>query len=114
MLDEIEKLKTGMFCDELLIGILNNAKKYTIESNESYRSRASSLMDAFTSDIDWRRMVAYNSTLATITKQDIMLFAKKYLNNNYVAVYKKKGEDKSIKKVEKPAITPVEVNRDAQ
>jgi predicted Zn-dependent peptidase len=71
-------------------------------------------MDAFTSDIDWRRMVAYNSTLATITKQDIMLFAKKYLNNNYVAVYKKKGEDKSIKKVEKPAITPVEVNRDAQ
>lgn len=114
MLDEIEKLKTGMFSDELLIGILNNAKKYTIESNESYRSRASSLMDAFTSDIDWRRMVAYNSTLATITKQDIMLFAKKYLNNNYVAVYKKKGEDKSIKKVEKPAITPVEVNRDAQ
>lgn len=114
MLGEIEKLKIGDFSDTLLIGILNNAKKNTIESNESYRSRASNLMDAFTSEIDWKRMVAYNSTLANITKQDIMAFAKKYLNTNYVAVYKRKGEDKNIKKVEKPAITPVEVNRDAQ
>ncbi|MEH6304932.1 insulinase family protein [Olivibacter sp. CPCC 100613] len=114
MLKEIEKLKTGDFSDELLTGILNNAKKNTTESNESYQSRASNLMDAFTSDIDWQRMVAYNSTLATIDKEDIMAFAKKYLNDNYVAVYKKKGEDKSIKKVEKPTITPVEVNRDAQ
>lgn len=114
MLNEIEKLKTGDFSDDLLVAILNNAKKYTIESNESYRSRASNLMDAFTSDIDWKRMVAYNSTLAHITKQDIMAFANKYLSNNYVVVYKKKGEDKSIQKIQKPAITPVEVNRDAQ
>ena len=29
-------------------------------------------------------------------------------------VYKKTGEDKSVQKVEKPAITPVTVNRDEQ
>lgn len=114
MLGEIDKLKTGSFSDTLLTAILNNAKKNTIEANESYRSRASTLMDAFTSDIDWKRIVAYNSTLAQITKKDIMAFARKYLNDNYVVVYKRKGEDKHIKKVEKPAITPIEVNRDVQ
>lgn len=114
MLGEIEKLKKGDFSDDLLTAIVNNAKKNTIESNESYESRASSLMDAFTSDIDWKRIVSYNTTLAGITKKDIIAFANKYLNDNYVAVYKRKGEDKNIQKVEKPSITPVEVNRDAQ
>ncbi len=44
-----------------------------------------------------------------------MHFASKYLqNNNYVAVYKRKGEDKNIVKVDKPSITPVSVNRENQ
>jgi predicted Zn-dependent peptidase len=42
-----------------------------------------------------------------------MDFASRYLQaNNYVAVYKRKGEDKNIAKVDKPAITPVSVNRE--
>lgn len=114
MLNEIEKLKRGDFSDDLLTAIVNNAKKSTIESNESYESRAGSLMDAFTSSIDWKRIVSYNTTLASVTKKDIIDFANKYLNNNYVAIYKRKGEDKSIQKIAKPIITPVEVNRDAQ
>jgi hypothetical protein len=44
-----------------------------------------------------------------------MDFASKYLkDNNYVAVYKRKGEDKNIVKVDKPTITPVSVNREDQ
>lgn len=114
MLSEIDKLKKGDFSDDLLKAIVNNAKKNTIESNERYRSRASILMDAFTSDIDWKRMVAYNNTLAQLTKQDIVDFANNYFHNNYVVIYKRKGADQDIKKVDKPAITPVEVNREAQ
>ena len=34
--------------------------------------------------------------------------ANKYLRDNYVLVYKRKGEPKNIVKVEKPPITPVE------
>ncbi|WP_028296813.1 M16 family metallopeptidase [Olivibacter sitiensis] len=114
MLAEIDKLKKGDFPESLLTGIVNNAKKATIQSNESYESRASNLMDAFTSGIDWKTRVAYDKTLAEITKDDIVAFANKYLKNNYVAVYKRQGEDKNMLKVEKPSITPVEVNRDAQ
>ena len=43
-----------------------------------------------------------------------MAFAKANYTNNYVVVYKRTGEDKSVQKVEKPTITPVSVNRDNQ
>ncbi|SEN72027.1 Predicted Zn-dependent peptidase [bacterium A37T11] len=114
VLAEIDKLKMGTFSDSLLTGIVNNAKKETIESTESYSDRAGKLMNAFTSGVDWKTVVAYDKTLSGISKADVVAFAKKYLNNNYVVVYKKQGIDKNIVKVEKPAITPVEVNREAQ
>jgi predicted Zn-dependent peptidase len=52
--------------------------------------------------------------MGKVTKQQIVEFANKYFANNYVLLYKRKGEDKNIQKVDKPAITPVEVNREAQ
>lgn len=114
LLGEIEKLKKGDFSDELITSIINNEKISIIKSNESYSSRASELMDNFTSDLDWARTVQYIETLNKLTKQDIVDFANKYLSDNYVAIYKRQGEDKNIVKVDKPEITPVTVNRDAQ
>ncbi len=44
-----------------------------------------------------------------------MAWANKYLGeNSYAIVYKKTGEDKNIKKISAPKITPIESNRDAQ
>lgn len=114
LLKEITKLKKGDFSDDLITSIINNEKRNTIEINESYSQRASVLMDNFTSDVDWQKNVAYVERLNKLTKKDIIAFANKYLNDNYVAVYKRQGEDKNILKVEKPPITPVAVNRDAQ
>lgn len=114
LLTEIDKLKKGAFPDDLITSIINNEKKDALESNESYRSRASALMGNFTSEVDWLKNVEYIDRLNRLTKQDIMAFANKYLNDNYIAVFKRQGEDKDIIKVEKPPITPVTVNRDAQ
>ncbi len=114
ILAELDKLKKGDFPDDLLTSIVNNEKKSVIEQNEKYSSRAYMLMDVFTSNEDWKRQVAYVDFLSSIKKSDIVAFANKYLNDNYVAVYKRQGEDKNIVKVEKPPITPVEVNREAQ
>ena len=52
--------------------------------------------------------------LESITKEEVMEVANKYYQNNYVMVRKNSGEDKTVRKVTKPAITPVEVNREAQ
>lgn len=114
MLGEIENLKKGNFDNELITSIINNLKKATIQSTETYSSRASNLMDAFTSELDWQQQVAYTDQLSKLTKQDIVAFANKYFADNYVVVLKHKGEDKNIIKVEKPPITPVETNRNAQ
>lgn len=114
ILAELDKLKKGDFPDELLTSIVNNEKKSVIEQNEKYSSRAYMLMENFTSNEDWKRQVAYVDFLSSIKKSDIVAFANKHLGNNYVAVYKRQGEDKNVIKVDKPPITPVEVNREAQ
>jgi predicted Zn-dependent peptidase len=114
MLGEIENLKIGNFDDDLITAIINNQKKIKIQATETYGSRASDLMDAFTSELDWQEQVAYTDMLSKLTKKDIVAFANKYFQENYVCIYKRKGEDKNIVKVEKPAITPVETNRNAQ
>ncbi len=114
MLGEIENLKAGKFDDDLLVSIINNQKKGMMKQSEKYSSRAYTLMNAFTSEEDWLEDVAYIDRLSKITKKDIVEFAKKYLANNYVVVYKRKGEAKGTAKVAKPPITPVETNAGKQ
>ena len=114
MLGEIENLKKGNFDDDLITSIINNQKKNKIQATETYGSRASDLMDAFTSELDWKEQVAYTDLLSKLTKKDIVAFANKYFGENYVVIVKRKGEDKTIIKVEKPPITPVETNRNSQ
>ncbi len=114
MLGEIENLKKGTFDEDLISSIVNNQKKTLLLSMESYGSRAETLMDAFTSEQDWQTQVAYIDMLSKLTKKDIMAFANTYFKDNYVCIFKRKGEDKNIVKVEKPSITPVETNPNAQ
>lgn len=113
LLAELGKLRNGDFSDDLIQSIVNNEKKNDIAQNEEYTSRANNLMDNFTAETDWATTISYPDVISKITKQDIVDFAKKYLNDdNYVIVYKRKGEDKSIVKVEKPPITPITLNKD--
>ena len=52
--------------------------------------------------------------MSHMTKQQIVDFANRHLLKNYVCVYKRLGVDTSVKKIEKPAITPIPTNRDKQ
>lgn len=115
MLNEIDNLKKGKFDEDLIPSIVNNIKKQKIQETESYSDRANILVNAFTSELDWKTQVAYVNDLSKITKADVVAFANKYLGeNNYVAVLKRKGERKDLQKIEKPTITPVETNADKQ
>ncbi|RPD40246.1 M16 family metallopeptidase [Chitinophaga barathri] len=116
LLAQVDILRKGEFDESLITAIVNNFKLFEIQGLESNGNRANSLMDAFIKHRgqNWLYDVAYIEDMSKVTKKQIMDFANKYLANNYVLLYKRKGEDKSIVKVEKPPITPVEVNRDAQ
>ncbi|MBL7764988.1 MAG: insulinase family protein [Chitinophagaceae bacterium] len=114
MLGQIELLKSGNFDQGLITAIVNNYRKSLIQQRENNGGRAFGLLESFTSEVGWDKTVAQLDEMSKITKADIQAFTKKWLNNNYVCIYKRIGKDENVKKVDKPAITPVSVNRDAQ
>ncbi len=114
MLGEIEKLRTGDFDDDLLVSVVNNIKLQYLNGLNNNRARASYLVNAFINGIEWGQVVGQLDRMSKMTKQQIVDFAKRHLLNNYVCVYKRKGVDNSVKKIEKPEITPIPTNRDKQ
>ncbi|HEY3250955.1 MAG TPA: insulinase family protein, partial [Ignavibacteria bacterium] len=114
ILGQIEKVKKGEFPDWLPQAIVNNMKLDLIKSYESNRSRAGAFVNSFVRGIAWDDYSNKINRLEKITKQDIINFTNKYYKDNYVVVYKRTGEDKNAAKVEKPHITPVDVNRQDQ
>ena len=85
LLAEIEKLKQGQFSDDLLPSVINNMKLRFYNSLESNQARADMFVNSF--------------------------IKQRHFSNNYVVVYKRQGEDTTLKKIDKPAITPIPTNR---
>lgn len=112
LLSQLDIIKKGDFDDATLKAIINNFKVDQIRTNESNSGRAYAMLDVFTASGEWKDQVSYLNDLSKITKAELVAFANKYVTNDYVIVYKRVGEDKSIVKVPKPEITPVAVNRD--
>ena len=114
MLGEIENLKNGNFSDDLLPSIINNAKLDLYKQTESNGRRADMFVDAFINGKKWEDVVGYLDRISKFTKQDIIDFARRHFNNNYAVVYKRQGEDKNQKKIDKPTITAIPSNREYQ
>ncbi|MBP6623683.1 MAG: insulinase family protein, partial [Chitinophagaceae bacterium] len=114
ILDQIKLLKDGKFDNDMLLAIINNYKKSLIQQRESNSGRAFGLLEAFTADVAWDQKILQLNEMSKLTKSDIQEFAKKWLNNNYVCIYKRIGKEENVVKVDKPAITPVAMNRDKQ
>ena len=114
ILEEIENLKKGNFDAALIQGTINNLKVNRIREQENAQNMAFVLNDVFVVGKPWEEYLRGSERMSKITKQDVIEFANKWFGNNYTVVYKQTGEDKTVEKVEKPEIHPVEVNRDAQ
>ena len=112
MLAEIDKLKKGDFPENLLPSIINNKKRSYYQLLESNSGRADQFVDAFINEIDWKQQVGTIDRISKITKPELVAFANRFFTNNYVTVFKKQGIDTNQKKIDKPAITPIQANRD--
>ncbi len=112
LLGEIEKIKKGEFEDWMLPAIIKQFKLQDLQSNQYNSSRAYKMTNAFILGTKWEDVVNKNDKLSKVTKKDIVAFANKYFkDNNYVVVNKKHGKSE-FPKVDKPAITQVQLNRD--
>lgn len=114
ILAEIEKVKKGEFDDWLIQAVINDMRLSETRQRENNMSRAFAFIDAFSKDIPWVDRVKYYDELENITKDQLVEFAKSHYNDNYVIVYKRTGPNDKLVKVEKPQITPIPINREAQ
>lgn len=112
LLAEVEKLKKGEFDESLIEATVNNYKRYMQSLMESNSSRADQFVDAFINGIEWKDKVASLDKMSKVTKQQIVDFANANFKDNYAVVYKREGKDPNEKKMSKPAITPIFMNRD--
>ncbi len=114
LLAQVDSLKAGAFPDWLPGAAVKNLKLNEIRGHEQNWGRADDFMMTFINQQKWEDVVHKWDYRENITKQDIIEFANKYYGDNYVVVYKRTGEDPNVIKIQKPPITPVELNRDKE
>ena len=113
LLGEMENLRRGNFSDDLLPSVIANKKLNYYKNLDDNRNRASLMVDAFVNDQNWADVAGQLDRQSKLTKQDIIDFANKHLRaDNFVCVYKRTGVDSTLKKIEKPIITPIPANRE--
>lgn len=115
LLGTLEKLKQGEFDEWLIQAVVNDQRQQRIRYwNERNNLRARALTDAFILQKDWKDVVDYFDRMAKITKPEVVAFAKKHFKDNSVTVFKRTGADSTVFHVEKPVITPLDINRSEQ
>lgn len=112
VLAEIEKIKKGDFPDWMLPAIVNDFKLQRLKGLETADGLATNLYQTFIRKQTWREELHELERYQQITKEEVVQFANEFFKDNYVAVYKEKGENEDLIRVENPGITPVKINRD--
>ncbi|WKZ58332.1 MAG: insulinase family protein [Cyclobacteriaceae bacterium] len=111
-LEQIELLKKGEFDDWLLDAVVNDLKKSKIRQYESNYARSDEMVMAFTNNISWADYIGEIEALRQYTKEDVVKFANEYYTDNYILIKKLTGKDPNTKKVVKPSITKVALNKE--
>lgn len=117
LLAQIQQLKSGEFEESLIQSIVSNYKLYQLQSLDANNARVEELTDCYIKNEGkgWLAQVARLEEMAKVSKKELVEFANRFFqSNNYVVIYKRKGVDEQVVKVEKPAITPVETNAGKQ
>ena len=115
LLAEIEKLHNGEFDESLLRSIIANYRRGEMAHLENNFARAYKMEEAFIQGLDWADVATELDRAMDITKDEVVAWAKENMPmDGYCIVYKRQGEDSSQKKIDKPRITPISANRDAQ
>lgn len=114
LLGEIEKIKNGEFDDWMIEAIINDMRLTDVRRDENNFARAFGFINTFIMGQPYSYRIGYIDEMEKITKDQIVEFAKQNYNDNYVVVYKRTGENTELVKMEKPMITPLEINREDQ
>ena len=110
---QLEKVKKGEFEDWMVEAVVNDMKLRELRASESNWARARTMVNSFINFIPWSQTVNQYDEMAKLTKEDIVAFANEWFGENYVQVNKRLGKNDAVK-VEKPTITPVNIDRETK
>jgi predicted Zn-dependent peptidase len=113
LLEQLNKIKSGDFDEWMVEAVVRDMKVRQLRQNESNWARAGKMTDSFVYHRPWADVVKEIDVMSTFTKADIVSFANTWFGDNYVQVNKRYGTNKAVK-VEKPQITPVDIDRESQ
>ncbi|MDX2133460.1 MAG: insulinase family protein [Saprospiraceae bacterium] len=112
LLQQVALLREGRFEAWLPEAVVNDLKLGEMKAFEKNEGRAGTITSAFVLGLDWKQVIERWKILEQVTAGEVMQFAAEHLRaDNFAAVYKHHGPDPQVMKVDKPDITPVEVNR---
>jgi predicted Zn-dependent peptidase len=114
VLEQIELLKKGEFPDWMLPAIINDFKIQRMKGLETADGLATNLYDTYIKGRTWEQELSEMDEYTQFTKEDVIEFANEFFKDNYVIVYKEKGINDKLLRVENPGITPVKINRESQ
>lgn len=115
LLKQLDLLRKGDFDKELLTAAINNIRLKEMNQLESNSGRANKLLSSFIDGIPWETACHEARRYENITIDDIVKFANDFCDpSQAVVVYKRQNKPQEVKSVPKPAITPIQINRDAE
>lgn len=113
LISQVERIKKGDFEDWLITSTVNAMQLDAVEKLTNNSDRAYEFVQAFSEDIDWADYIKKGDKIKAITKQAVVDWANTNLNYNYAVGYKRTGES-PLEKIDKPIITPIELDRDSK
>ncbi|WP_143883282.1 M16 family metallopeptidase [Chryseobacterium binzhouense] len=114
LLAQIDLVKKGEFPDWMMKAIVNDMKVQRMKSWETADGLATELYGNYINERTWEQELDEINQYEKITKADIVKFANDFFKDNYVVIYKEKGVNDKLVRVENPGITPIKINREAQ
>lgn len=114
LLDQVDLVKKGQFPEWMLKAIVNDKKVQRMKMWETADGLATTLYGTYINGLTWEQELDEINQYEKIKKADVVQFANEFFKDNYVAVYKEKGVNDKLVRVENPGITPIKLNREAQ
>lgn len=114
LMSQIDLVKKGQFPDWMLNAIVNDMKVQRMKEWETADGLATTLYNNYINERSWEQELDEINEYEKITKADVVKFANDFFKDNYVVIYKERGVNDKLVRVENPGITPIKLNRDAQ
>ena len=114
IINVVDELRKGSFEDWIIPGIVKDIKLSLLNGADSNTTRANAMAQAEVWGVAWDSFAERIQILERISKDDILNFMETHMSKGAALVYKKQGDDPNVLKMEKPDITPLPMNKEAQ